>query len=176
MFETERLIIRELEPDDVTDEYISWFSNDHVVEFLESKNLTKKEVLDYIEYGRKTKTYFMYAVCDKKDGKHIGNLKIGPIDKKHNTSDMPVVIGNTDYWGKGIGLEAIIKGNEIAFDVYDIRKLTGGMYEDNIKSIKAYTRSGWVEEARLKGHYILNNKVLDRVVVSCFNPKYFLGM
>jgi RimJ/RimL family protein N-acetyltransferase len=47
------------------------------------------------------------------------------------------------------------------------------MYENNISSIKCYTRAGWYIEGRLKGYYLVDGKSMDRVLVSCLNPKYF---
>jgi RimJ/RimL family protein N-acetyltransferase len=173
LFRGDRVYLRELQSSDITERYLSWFRDDNVTHFLEAKNLTYEDVKNYIDYGKKTKTYFMYAICPIGNDLHIGNLKIGPIDRKHMISDLVTVIGDTAYWKQGIGVEAIKLGSRIAFEVYDIRKLSGCMYSDNISSIKAYINAGWVEEARLKGHCILNGKVMDRVCVSCFNPKYF---
>jgi RimJ/RimL family protein N-acetyltransferase len=170
---TDRIYLRVLQYSDINERYLSWFRDSKVTEFLEVNNLTCEDVEKYIEYGKNTGTYFMYAICLAENELHVGNLKIGPIDKKHLISDLVVVIGDRDYWGQGLAREAIKQGNKIAFEVYGIRKLTGGMYSDNIGSIKCYTKAGWVEEARLKGHYILNGKVLDRICVSCFNPKFF---
>jgi len=173
-FESERLYLRELAEADVTEEYLNWFRDDRVTGFLQAKNLTRQEVVDYMNYGRNSKTYYMYAICDKLNNKHIGNLKIGPIDLRHNVSDLVTVIGDTSYWGKGLATEIIQVGNRLAFEKYDIRKLTGGMYEGNTSSIKAYTKAGWITEGRLIGHYLCDDgRVMDRVQVSCFNPKYF---
>ena len=172
-FYSDRLFVRELVESDVTDIYLDWFSNEKVVWFLEVKNLTKESAIKHLNLGKDTGTYYMYAICDIKNDQHIGNMKIGPIDLKHNISDLVIVVGDTEYWGKGLGTEIIKLGNYVAFSKHNIRKLTGGMYEDNIGSIKAYTRAGWVEEGRLVGHYQLNGRVMDRVLVSYFNPKYF---
>ena len=40
-------------------------------------------------------------------------------------------------------------------------------------SLNAYTRAGWVIEARLRGHTMVDGAAKDSIVVSCFNPKYF---
>jgi hypothetical protein len=47
------------------------------------------------------------------------------------------------------------------------------MYETNISSIKSYTKAGWVIEGRLSGHYLVDGNQIDRILVGCFNPKYF---
>lgn len=172
-FRSSRVYLRELVKADVNENYLNWFKNEKVTEFLEAKNLTQESVVEYIEYGKNSGTYYMYAICDNINDRHIGNVKVGPIDLKHNISDLVVVIGDVDYWGCGLGAEIIGLGNRVAFEKHCIRKLTGGMYEDNIGSIKAYTKSDWVIEGRLVGHYRLNDRVMDRILVSCFNPEYF---
>lgn len=169
-----RVFLRELTKEDVTDNYLKGFQSDNVTAFLEvdGKTLTAEDVVDYMNAGRESGNYFMYAVCTN-EGKHIGNLKVGPIDHKHKTSDLVTVIWDEDYWGKGLATESIKLGNKLAFENHNIRKLTGGMYSSNIGSVKAYTKAGWIVEATLQNHYLLNGKLEDRIIVSCFNPTFF---
>ena len=89
------------------------------------------------------------------------------------TSDLVALIGDRDYLGLGLAKEAIALGNVMAFEQHDIRKLYGGMFAAHIASIKAYTAAGWVIEGSLKGQYLVEGKPMDRVLVACFNPKYF---
>jgi len=168
-----RIYLRALQPEDVSDEYISWFKNSVVTEFLDAKGITKQDAIDYIVKGRETRTHFMYGIFDTENDIHIGNVKIGPIMWEHLTSDLVTVIGNRDYWGKGIATDAIRTANKIAFEKYGIRKLSGGIAEGNVGSIKAYTRADWVIEARMRGHHLIKGEAQDRIVVSCFNPKFF---
>lgn len=167
------LFLRELKDSDVCEEYLSWFRDDEVTRFLEvdGKALTVESVKEYIRSGRDSRRYFMYAIC-LTEGKHIGNLKVGPIDWKHSLSDLVVVIGDRSQWGKGYATEAIKLGNRLAFENYNLRKLSGGMYASNVGSIKAYTNAGWIIEGRLFNHYVVEGKLEDRVVVSCFNPAF----
>ncbi|MEO8761157.1 MAG: GNAT family protein [Bacteroidia bacterium] len=170
-----QIFLRELTHTDVNENYISWFRNNDVTSFLEvdGKTLTTKMVTDYIDLGIKSEDYYMYAICLKEENKHIGNLKVGPINKKHKIADLVCVIGDHKYWGKGIATQAISIGNELAFEKHDIRKLHGQIYEDNIGSIKAYCKAGWIIEGVIKDRYIVGGKVMDQILVSCHNPKYF---
>jgi [ribosomal protein S5]-alanine N-acetyltransferase len=172
---TPRLYIRELTHEDVTERYLEWFKNNDVTSFLEvdGKKLTKKDVTDYIDLGNTSGTYKMYAICLTENDQHIGNLKIGPINFKHRIADLVCVIGDQSYWGKGLATEAIRIGNETAFEKYDIRKLHGQIYADNVGSIKAYCKAGWIIEGVIKGRYLVNDQPMDQVLVSCNNPKYF---
>lgn len=172
---SERIHLRELNHKDVTDRYLSWFNDDDVTRFLEVRNLKRQEVIEYMDYGRNTGSYFMHAICANENSLHIGNLKIGPISQKHGLSDMVTVIGDKRFWGKGIATESIKLGMKIAFNIYKIRKLSASMYSDNIGSIKAYINAGWLEEARLKAHCRIKGKIVDCVYVACFNPSYENG-
>ncbi len=165
--------LRPLLEEDITDDYVEWFSDDIVVEFLEAKKLRREDCIAFLNEGVRTGNWFMYAVCDNVTDEVIGTTKIGPIDRKAMTSDLVVIIGKRAFWGRGFATQAISQANKIAFEEHKIRKLHGGMYANNIGSIKAYLRAGWVVEAILHGQYLLQGEVTDRVVVACFNPAFF---
>ncbi len=171
-----RVWLRPLEAADITSEYVSWFGDTIVTEFLDSSGFTIDDAIAYMHKGRDDGTYYMYAVIDQETGLHIGNVKVGPIQSGHGVSDLVTVIGRRDFWGKGFATEAIKAGNDIAFQKYGIRKLSGGITDGNEGSVKAYTKAGWVIEGRLKGHHLINGIARDRIIVSCFNPKYFPDM
>lgn len=170
-----RVYLRRLTPDDVTDTYLSWFRDSVVTEFLTARNLSRNDVVAYIIDGAAHKQHFMYGIFDADADTHIGNIKVGPISWRDRVSDLPCVIGRRECWGKGLAKEAIRLGSRVAFEVYDMRKLSAGVASENIGSIKAYTGAGWVIEATMKGQHLVNGAPQDRVVIGCFNPKYFPG-
>jgi len=98
----------------------------------------------------------------------IGTIKIGPIDRRNETSDLVVHVGDRENGGKGIASEAISLGNTLAFENLGIRKLFGGMYDANVSAIRAYLRAGWVVEGRRRDHYLVDGHLMDRVLVACF--------
>jgi len=167
-----RIYLRPLNEADVNLDYLNWFADDDVTAFLEvnGKALTKEIVIDYILSGRNTGKYFMYAICISESHKHIGNLKVGPIIEKHRVADLPCVIGDKAYWGQGLATEAITLGSRLAFENHGIRKLTGQIYANNIGSIKAYCKAGWIIEGINEARYLVDGKEMDQVVVSLFNP------
>jgi len=166
--------LRPLKEEDVNEEYLSWFRDKEVTKYLgvDGDSLTVDIVKDYIKKGLDTKSYFMYAICLEENGKHIGNLKIGPIDYKHAYSDLITVIGDRTQWGKDLASEAIQLGIKLAFEKYNMRKLSAGIISGNIGSIKAYTKAGFIIEGTLKDQYVIDNEYQNRVLVGCFNPNY----
>lgn len=173
---TYRLLLRELTEADIDDRYVSWFSeSDQHLDYYTGtgRKFNRETLLKDLRDGRESGRTFFYAVVDKATGLVIGNIKIGPIDPIHRISDLVVLIGDRAFLGKGLAKEAIELGNAIAFETHDIRKLFGGMFAAHVASVKAYLGAGWVVEGTLKGHYFVNGEPMDRILVACFNKRYF---
>jgi len=167
--------LRPLIDADLDEEYVTWYRNDdgHLDYFTGSRRKFTAEALasDVIE-GRQSGRWFYYLI-ETLSGIRIGNLKIGPIDLTHQTSDLVSLIGNRNYIGKGLGARAVALGNRVAFEQHGIRRLHSGMYASNVPSIRAYTKAGWFIEATMRGFYLVDGAPMDRVCVACLNPAFF---
>ena len=173
--EGERLFLATLDINHIDDSIMAWFKDESLMKYYTNSKqpITKEKLISAIEEGEESGQSYTYGIYYKDNNACIGTIKLGPINIAHKISDLVVLLGDKNYHGKGLAIEAIKLGNKVAFEKHDLRKLYGGMYENNVASIKAYTRAGWKEEGRLKGHYFENGRPLDRVLVGCFNPKYF---
>ena len=175
IFESDRLRLVEFSEQQLDARVMSWFNNDELMRYYTNskRKIDKEELLESIEKSQSDRTAFTYFIEHKESVQLIGTLKVGPINRAHKIADLVTLIGERGGFGKGLGTEAIALGVRLAFEKYDLRKLFGGMYANNIASIKAYTRAGWIVEGVLKGHYWEDEKNHDRILVGCFNPKYF---
>ena len=171
----DRVYLNEIEKKDITEDVMKWFEDKDLMKFYTSskQTITKDSLLHSIEEGKSKGNLFTFGIYTVVENILIGTIKLGPIHPVHKTSDLVILIGNRDFLGKGLSVDAIKLGNQLAFEEFDIRKLYGGMYESNIPSIKAYTRAEWLVEGRLKGFYWENDRNEDRILVGCFNPKFF---
>jgi [ribosomal protein S5]-alanine N-acetyltransferase len=174
-YKSERIFLREITLEDIDDRVMSWFSDEQLMKYYTNSRqaITKEKLITSIVKGKEENNVFTFGIFENENNKLIGTLKLGPISHVHKTSDLVTLIGDREYLGKGLAVEAIKLGNQLAFEQFDIRKLYGGMYSSNIPSIKAYTRAGWIIEGRLIGYYLSDGRNEDRILVGCFNPKYF---
>jgi RimJ/RimL family protein N-acetyltransferase len=92
----------------------------------------------------------LFGIFLREEGTHIGNIKLGPIDNQHLTSELGFIIGESSAWGLGFASEAISCISQWAFSDLHLSKLTAGCYEQNIGSKRALEKSGFVQEAVLK--------------------------
>jgi hypothetical protein len=95
--------LRPLTKNDITDEVVSWFSKNEVNFYLDSKNLTRLDLITNLELGNASKNFHMLAIEEISSSKHIGNVKIGPINFTTLVSDLVTVIGDPKFHGLGLG-------------------------------------------------------------------------
>jgi RimJ/RimL family protein N-acetyltransferase len=173
-----KVFLRPLVETDFTERYVGWFRDPLVTRFLDARNISREDAIDHWQRGLQSNSWFMYAICAIEDSRHIGNLKIGPIHRRHMTSDMVTVIGDRSAWRQGRAREAIRLGIGIAFNELNIRKLSASIDSDNTGSIGAYTGAGFHIETALKDQFMDTTqdppRLSDKVYVACFNPKFRL--
>jgi RimJ/RimL family protein N-acetyltransferase len=149
VIEGRRCTLKPLELEHVTPEYVSWLADPEVNQFLESRFVEHDldSVKAFVASVQNSGTTWFYGIWAKssKSLKHVGNIKLGPVDRNHLTADIGFLIGNKGYWGKGIGSEAIALMLEFGF-ANGLKKITAGAYENNPGSSKALLKGGFVEE------------------------------
>lgn len=91
-----------------------------------------------------------FAICLLADGRHIGNIKLGPINWLHRHADLSLFIGDSSCWGKGFASEAIAVLRDWAFSELDMQKLNAGIYAGNVGSRRAFEKCGFSLEGTLR--------------------------
>jgi ribosomal-protein-alanine N-acetyltransferase len=162
-----RIYLRELRVSDATKSYCKWLNDPKVNRYLESRfeKWTTKKLRAYIRNIRSEGNNFFWAIILKENNKHIGNVKLGPINPKHRFSDIGIIIGEKSCWGRGLAVEAIKLVKNYAFHILKINKLTAGAYVTNIGSIKAFQKSGFHIEGIRRRYYRYRDKYIDAVIL-----------
>lgn len=165
--EGKRIYLREVRPCDVNDDYYRWLNDPEVGRYLETrfKPNSPDRIAAYVrEVEEKSDQVFM-AIIVKRGKQHIGNIKIGPINWYHRLSDVSILIGEKDYWGKGYGTEAIQLIVGYAFNVLNLHKLSAGAYAGNIGSIRAFEKANFLREGLRKKHRFQEGAYVDEVLL-----------
>jgi RimJ/RimL family protein N-acetyltransferase len=165
------VFLRPLQPQDINERYLGWFGDERVTRYLESKDISSDEVLRHLVYGFLEDKWYMYAIVDRARNLHIGNIKLGPINRSHQTADVSIVIGDVDSWGKGYATQAIGLAAEIAFEQFRLRKLHAGVIGGNDASVRAFQGAGWGVEAELQFDVMHEGRAKSRVLLAIFNPR-----
>lgn len=165
--ETERLLLRSMEEVDAKPDYVRWMNDPEIVRYTESRYATHSidEICGYIAAMRLAPDSLLLAMETKKDRRHIGNIKIGPVDWEHRSGDIGLLIGETDCWGQGYASEAIAGLARYAFSVLHLEKLTAGVYAPNTGCIRAFERAGFQREGVRRNQCLYENTRVDVVLL-----------
>lgn len=150
--ETPRLILRTLYADDATATYLSWLRNLEINRYLEIRFSEVKDVKEleaFIKSVNQSPINLMLGIFRKKDGRHIGNIKLGPIVVPHSRAAVGFLIGDKEAWGQGYATEAIVEMCRYGMQAFSLAKITAGCYEANPGSAKALLQSGFAHEATI---------------------------
>ena len=134
------------------------------------KNLGKWKK-DFLNFKKNNSV--LLAVC-LNNKKHIGNLKIGPINQYHNTADISYFIGDKKEWGKGYATDALKLAVKYSFNNLKLYKCIAGVYKSNVASSKVLMRSEFKKEATLKKIFKSGSKREDHLIYSIKNKKFYV--
>ena len=172
ILETERLILKPLSLDHLTQDYVDWLNDEEVYRYLEtggSYTLTMLE--DYLKEVIKKDIYF-WGIHVKKNDLHIGNIKIDPINSGHGLAEYGIMMGRRSEWGKGFAKEATKKIIDFCFQELNIRKLTLGVVAENTAAVNLYKKLGFATEGIYKQHGLYQGKYCDTLRMALFNPSF----
>lgn len=158
----------DLRVEHVGEAYRSWLADPVVMHYLEARFRTHTlgEIGAYVEEVNASKTDRIWRIlCD---GRHVGNVKLAGIDPRHRRAALSLLIGDRSVWGQGVATEAIRLATTESFKNYDLYKIFAGFYAENIASIRAFEKAGYVIEATLRGNRCLDGRMVDEVLMARF--------
>jgi RimJ/RimL family protein N-acetyltransferase len=147
-----RIRLFPLTPESVTDAYVGWLADPEINRFLESRfsEQDRASVEAFVSGVNASPKDVVFGIHDVELGRHVGNIKLGPIDHNHGAGEIGIMIGDRAAWGRGVGTAAIAILVSIAREELGLRKLTAGCYVSNVGSRKAFEKAGFsVEGVRL---------------------------
>ena len=162
-----RLYLRPVTLADAGPAYLRWMNDPLVNRYLESRfaPVSLPGLRDFVRGIRRDKDTVFLAIVLKRGDRHIGNIKLGPINRRHGFGEIGLLVGEKDCWGKGYATEAIEVLCDYAFGRLGLHKLTAGAYAVNRGSIRAFLKAGFALEGRRRSQYLCDGAYQDLVVM-----------
>jgi len=162
-FSSKRLIYRILSVDDVTQCYVDWLNDPEVNRYLEIRHYqqTKESCREYVADMISNPSENLFGIYIRKTRRHIGNIKLGFVNKHHQRAQIALFIGDKTFWGKGLSTEAIKAITLWGFNELKLGKIEAGCYDNNKGSIRAFLKVGYQVEGHLRKNILFKGSRID---------------
>jgi RimJ/RimL family protein N-acetyltransferase len=102
-----------------------------------------------------------YWSIETLSGVTIGTVALTEFNEYHRVANLGIVIGDKDYWGKGVATEVVTAVVHYAFEHLNIFSISAEVEEGNIPMMKVLERVGFkhdglFESARVKNMRRIN--------------------
>jgi len=172
IIKTERLILKPLSLLHVSNNYLNWLNDPIVNEYItNSGNYTLKKLKSFLKDIENKDIYF-WAIHLINDNKHIGNIKIDPINTKHGLGQYGIMMGDRSEWNKGYAKESSLAVINYCFNTLNLRKITLEVIVDNNSAYQLYKKLGFVEEGLRKDQEFHNKSYYDSCIMALFNSNF----
>lgn len=168
-----KIYLRAISVDDATASYLSWINDPEVTKGLVTgvypSNM--QDLVNYLSSVSQNANAHMFAICDLDNHTHVGNIKLDSIDPIGRTGELGIMIGDQNYWGKGVGTEACKLLLNYAFDTLNLRKVSLTVFDNNPGAIRLYQKIGFQEEGRLRKHIFADGEYFDKLWMGIFKEE-----
>jgi RimJ/RimL family protein N-acetyltransferase len=169
-----RVYLRSLDTDDLDSAYLQWVNDSETVRFLAAGRFptTRAGLERHLRSsGRQAGNLFL-AIVRQDDDRHIGNIRLGPIDWVNRVGPIGILIGEPDCHGKGYGREAVSLVAQHAFEQLGLNKVTAGAHGDHAAYIRMFTAAGFAIEGSQRQHLYRDGQYRDNVLMALLRDEF----
>jgi RimJ/RimL family protein N-acetyltransferase len=157
--ETERLIIRPFQAEDLDENHEQIYGSAEVMRYLgDGKTRTKEEaersMNRFVEYD-KEHGFSIWAVIDQESQRFLGHCGLIHLRNEPETVELAYAFGKP-YWGKGIATEAARACLRYGFESAKLDRIIGLTYPENKPSQHVLEKIGMQRQGETDKYYNLN--------------------
>jgi len=173
----ERVELRDFSPAHLDDpRYAGWLADPEVVKTIYRLEYLlpcpPEEIRDYASRLMRSRNDGFFAIHWREDGRFVGTLRIGHIDWRAGLGDIGILVGDRDFWGRGIATEAVALACDHSFRYLSLRKLTGGTPATNTAMCRCFERLGFRREGTLRRQLLLGGEFVDHALYGLFRDEF----
>ena len=168
----ERVYLRPLAKEDLI--YIRKWVNDPEIRGLtgEVKPMTQVGAEEYFERVQSDGNRVWFVIVLKENGKVIGEAGLLRMFYAWRTTDLSIIIGEKEEWGKGCGTEAIDLLLDYAFGYLNFHRVAVGVVGFNEAAFRFYEKMGFKKEGIQRDGYYYDHEYHDFIMMSILEDEF----
>ncbi len=152
---------------------VRWYNDPEVNRtLLLDEHLDLKKTLEWFDKRKGDKSRREFAV-ESKDGRPIGITGLIHIDPVHKTAECFCVIGEKDWWGRGIGTEVHRLLVDWGYKKLGLDKVWADIRAENTAIIKVIGKLGFKVEGTLRQERLIAGRRIDVVRIGLLKEEFY---
>ena len=170
----EKIYLRPLGEEDLTERYRDWFNDADVCQFNSHHRFPNydEDMRQYYETTICSRNNLVLAICDKETDAHIGNVSLQEINPLNQSAEFAIIIGEKAYWGRGFGKEVARLVIDHGFAELNLHRIYCGTAENNLGMQKLALSLGFKEEGRSRGAIYKEGEFRDIIHYGLLKSEY----
>ncbi|MCD4695996.1 MAG: GNAT family N-acetyltransferase [Bacteroidales bacterium] len=155
--------------------FYNWINDNEVIKYslsLFKKINTKKEIENWFSELIINEKDITLGIILESTNELIGYAGICDISDTNKSGEYYIFIGEKKLWGKGIGTEVTEQILRIGFIDYKLNRIMLTVSEPNLGGLKAYEKSGFKIEGRLREASFRDNEFHDELTMSILKSEW----
>ena len=174
-FENDQLRIIDFSPQHLTEKYVAWLNDPVAVKYSEQRHFSHTLASCQNYYDEQSESDDLFLALEARNNysdkyRHIGNLGIS-IDAMNEYADISILIGEKDFWGRGIGLLAIKNLSNYLFKKKRINLISCGTASLNLGMIRLMEKLEMNPSVIFPKRFLINGHWADLVQGFLLNPE-----
>ena len=168
----ERILLRPFSRDYLP--YIQKWSNDAELRRLigEVAPMSRADTEKWYKELLSDKDRIWFAIVLKKGDRVIGEAGMLRMFRPWRSTDMTIIIGERDAWGKGYGKEAGRLLLKYAFERLGFHRVSIGVVGSNKNALRFWTSLGFKKEGIERDAHFYGNEYIDGIMMSILENEY----
>ncbi len=161
----EKVTLRPYQKEDIS-AWQRWDVDEEVQRYMpEPKNtpISDEKQLAYLEECREDAEGVYWSIVWNETQKLIGTISLTDMNRHHGVAELGVVIGEKEYWGKGVASEAIQLVLDSARSELGLRRITAEYEEGNDGMRNVLEKNGFQQECVCVGSRTKDGKPINTV-------------
>ncbi len=170
----ETISLRALSEADINGNYQYWLNDPDIVQFNSHGRfpMTVEKLSAYVKAVSASNAALVLAVIDNASGKHIGNISLQNISWIDRNAEIAFLLGEKEFWGKGVMKEAGEMLIEHAFKTLNLHRIYCGTSSDNNGMQKLAEKIGMKREGIRKEAIFNNGNYFDIIEFGMLKDAY----
>ena len=167
-----RVYLRPLAKEDSV--YLRKWSDDAEIRGLigEVTSMSQADCEKFLEEVCADNSREWFVVVIKKNDRVIGEAGLLRMFPAWRTTDVSVIIGEKEEWGKGYGTETILLLLDYAFRHLDFHRVAIGVVGFNERALRFWEKVGFRREGIQRDGYYYDDKYYDFVTMSILEDEF----